>query len=46
VERFDWSDAGVGIGIGATAGIVVFATAFFVRRHRIAPHDAAGPAAR
>jgi hypothetical protein len=46
VEGFDWSDAGVGIGIGAAAGAVAVGTALVVRRHRIAPHDAARPAAR
>ena len=46
VERFDWSDAGIGIGIGAAAGAMAVGTVLIVRRHRIAPHDAARPAAR
>jgi hypothetical protein len=46
VERFDWSDAGIGLGIGAAAGAMVVGTALVVRRHRITPHDAARPAAR
>lgn len=46
VEVFDWSDAGIGVGIGAAAGLAAVGTALAVRRQRIAPHDAAGPAAR
>ena len=46
VVRFDWNDAGLGIGVGAAAGAMVGGTALIVRRHRIAPHDAARPAAR
>ncbi len=46
VEGFDWSDASVGIGIGAAAGLAAVGTALAVRRHRITPHDAARPAAR
>ena len=46
VEGFDWADAGIGIGIGAAAGAVAVGTTLVVRRHRIAPHDAARPAAR
>jgi hypothetical protein len=45
VEGFDWSDAAVGVGIGATAGLVA-GTALMVRRHRLAPDNFAGPAAR
>lgn len=46
VEAFDWSDAAVGIGIGAAAGIAAVGSALAVRRRRPAPHGVAGPAAR
>jgi hypothetical protein len=46
VEGFDWTDAGIGIGIGAAAAAAAVGTALVVRRHKIAPHDAARPAAR
>ena len=44
VGRFDWNDAGIGIGIGAAAGAMVVGTALIVRRHRIAPRR--GPPGR
>lgn len=46
VETFDWSDAAVGGGIGAAAGLVAVGTALVVRRRGTAPEELAGPAAR
>ena len=45
IEGFHWSDAGVGVGIGAAAGTAM-AVALAMRRYKVNPHDAAGPAAR
>jgi hypothetical protein len=45
VVGFDWSDAGVCIGIGG-AGAVAVRTALAMRRRRITPQDVACPSAR
>lgn len=46
VEGIDWSDAAIGVGIGAAAGLVAAGAALAVRRRRVAPDELAGPAAR